>query len=283
MALKFFLIYAASLLGLSMIVMALIKPLSASFGNQGKKPLLFNIISSIIAAGAAFAATYLSQDLFTIFWSLSAVFLLFGIVFILLVHKKYFKARRDNRNKQLFAEVLFAVSIIFLCMAVFSSLQYFLKDKNFMFFPMLLSGLFFFIPILFLHTFDAAYSIPEPKYISWRYPEQTIDLPDEQEHEKLYVIGFVIAKTPEASKTYFRAKAPEYMLLGDLYYHFINDYNEQFSETPIVHHAPDSEAYGWLFRTKPRWYQFSRRLDPSLTVSHNKIKENTIIVCERSI
>lgn len=280
MALKFFIMYIGSFFGLSMVLMSLIKPLSVSFGNQGKKPLLFNIVSSIIAAGLAFAATYISQDLFTIFWSLSLVFLLFGIVFLLLVHKKYFKPRRDNRNKQLFAEGLFAVSVIFLCIAVFSSLQYFVKDKNFMFFPMLLSGLFFFIPILLLHTFEAAYAIPEPQYITWQYPEQPIELPDEQENERLYVIGFLIAKKPETGYTYFRAKAPEYMLLGDLYYHFMNDYNEQFSETPIEYEG-NGDVYKWLFRTKPKWYQFSRRLNPAIAVNNNKIKENTIIVCDR--
>ena len=283
MALKFFLMYVGSFLGLSIIFMSMIKPLSASFGNQGKKPILFNIISSIIAAVAAFATTYISKDLFTIFWTLSAVFLLFGIIFMLIVHKKYFKARRDNRNKQLFAEILYAVSVIFLCVAFFSSLQYFLKDRNFLFFPMLLSGLFFFIPVLLLHTFDAAYSIPEPEYITWQYPQQPIELPDEQENERLFVIGFVIAKKiSNTTKTYFRAKAPETMNLGELYYHFINDYNEQFSETPIEY-TTNNDAHHWLFRTRPRWYQFSRRLNPARTVTDNRIKENTVIVCERAI
>lgn len=283
MTLKFFIMYIGAFLGLSIILTALIKPLSASFSNQGRKPFFFNIISSLIASAAAFGATYLSQDLFTVFWALSAVFLLFGIIFLLIVHKKYFNPEKGSRNKQLFAEILYAIAIVFLFVAMFSAMQFFIKDRNFMFFPMLLSGLFFFIPVLLLSTFDAAYSIPQPRYIAWTYPSQPIDLPDEQENERLYVIGFVISKKPDQlHATYFRAKAPEHMKLGDLYYHFINDYNEQFSETPIEY-TTGEEAHLWLFRTRPKWYLFSRRLNPQKTVNDNRIKENTIIVCERAV
>ncbi len=282
MLLKFFLMYIGVFFGSSLAIMASVKKLSSSFGNQGKKHWVFNFVSSALASGAAFGATYISDNLFFTFWLLSAVFLLAGLIFILLIHKKYFKARRDNRNKQLFAEILFGLSSLFLCVAMFSALQYFLKDKNFMYFPVLLSMLFFFVPLLLLQSFEAAYDIPAAAYSVWQYPAgNPIELPDEKEGERLYVIGFEIAKSPtDARRTYFRAKAPEEMLLGDLYYHFINDYNEQFSETPIRY--TDKEAmHKWLFRTKPKWYNFSKVLDPALTVNENKIKENTVIICER--
>src|SRR5690606_5704791 len=107
---------------------------------------------SAIASGIAFATTYFTNNLFLTFWILSAVFLLFGIIIVLMVHKKYFKIRHDNRNKQLFAELLFLFSILLLTVAIFSSLQYFIKDKNFMYFPMLLCLLFLLIPFLILHT-----------------------------------------------------------------------------------------------------------------------------------
>lgn len=275
--------YAGSFLGLSLVFFSMVRPLSISFANQGKRPMIFNLISSVVAAGIAFGTTYLTKDSFTTFWILSVVFLLFGIVFLAIVHKKYFKARSDNRNKQLYAELLFAISIVLLSIAVFSSLQYFIRDKNFMFFPIMICGLFFFIPVLLLHTFEAAFAIPLPEFNTWQYPNQIIELPDEQENEKLYVIGFEIAKKPDhVKRTYFRAKAPATMLLGDLYYHFINDYNDQFSETPIIYKS-ESVAHDWVFRTRPKWYQFSRRLDPALTVDENRIKENTVIVCERAI
>lgn len=282
MALKFFLLYAGVFLGSWIIIIPLIKQFSSSFKNLGKRPLFFSLISSVIASGVAFGATYLSNNQFTIFWILSAIFLVFGLLTVWLIHKKYFRARADNRNKQLFAEILFGFAILFLCVAAFSSLQYFLKDKNFMFFPMLLCMLFYFIPLLLLHTFDAAYEIPPPQYPTWQYPiHNPIDVPDEKENERLYVIGFEIGKkATDVNRTYFRAKAPEDMLLGDLFYHFTNDYNELQPETPIEYRNKDL-VQEWMFRTKPKWYNFSKLLDPTLTVRHNKIKENTIIICER--
>lgn len=150
-----------------------------------------------------------------------------------------------------------------------------------MFFPMLLCMLFFFVPVLLLHSFDAAMDIPLPSYTAWKYPSKPIELPDEKENERLYVIGFEIPKkSTDVKKTYFRAKAPEEMLLGDLYYHFINDYNDLQSETPIEYSNNDI-AQDWVFRTKPKWNNFSRILDPNLTVSENGIRENTVIICER--
>lgn len=282
MALKFFIIFAVAFFASSMVIMAFIKPLSSSFGNHGKKPWIFNFVSSIITSGIAFVSTYITQSLFFTFWILSAVFLLFGIIIVLLVHKKYFKLRHDNRNKQFFAEFLFSFSIILLCIAIFSSLQYFIKDKNFMHFPMLLCMLFLLIPFLLLYTFDAAVSIPPPVYTFWKYPvDNPIDLPDEDAKERLYVLGFEIPKkNTDTHRTYFTVKAPENMKLGDLFYHFINDYNEVQSETTIEY-LNNENVNEWSFRKKPKWFNFSKILDANLTVRYNKLKENSVVICER--
>lgn len=283
MALKYFLIFAGAFFASSMIIMAFIKPLSSSFGNYGKKPWIFNIVSSALFSGIAFATTYITKNLFYTFWILSAVFLLFGVVIVVMVHKKYFRIRHDNWGKQFFAEFLFALSIILLCIAIFSSLQYFIKDSNFMYFPMLLCMLFLLIPFLLLHTFDAALAIPQPTYQYWQYPVNSpIELPDEDERERLYVIGFEIPKkNTDTQRTYFTVKAPENMKLGDLYYHFINDYNDAQSETPIQY-ITDNTVDDWTFRLKPRrWYRFSKILDPALTIKYNQLKENSVVICER--
>jgi Ca2+/Na+ antiporter len=284
MALKYFLIFAGAFLASSVVIMAFIKPLSSSFGNFGKKPWLFNFISSAIVSGIAFATTYITKNLFFTFWILSAVFLLFGIVIVLMVHKKYFKVRHDNWTKQFFAEFLFCISIILLSVAIFSSLQYFIKDKDFMHFPTLLCMLFLLIPFLLLHTFDAAISIPQPVYNYWQYPlNNPIELPDEDEKERLYVIGLEIPKKDtDRERTYFTVKAPEHMKLGDLFYHFINDYNEVQSEKPIQYmHGENMDE--WAFRTKPKWNKFSKILDAGLSVKYNKLKENSVVICERVI
>jgi hypothetical protein len=96
------------------------------------------------------------------------------------------------------------------------------------------------------------------------------------------VIAFEICKKEtDKAPSNFRAKGPDTMKLGDLYYHFINDYNEFQSETPIQFADSDHSPYGWGFRVKPKWYQLQRILDPELTIRENRIIENTVIICER--
>ncbi|HMP91508.1 MAG TPA: TssN family type VI secretion system protein, partial [Phnomibacter sp.] len=234
-------------------------------------------------AGAAFFTTYVSENLFTVFWILAAIYLIFGIIHQIITRKKYFKAKPENRAKIRFAEIMFAMALVMFTVVVFSVLQYFIKEKTFLFFPMMLSTLAFFIPLLASHTYDAAINIPIPKFNTWAYPiNNPIDLPDEDPRERLLVIGFELAKTENQPKrTYFRAKAPEGMKLGELFYHFVNDYNDMQSDTPIEVTNMAGEAYQWLFRTRPKWYKISQVLNAEYSIRENLIKENTVIVAER--
>jgi len=237
------------------------------------------MIVSLIAWASSFALLYT----FATYWIMAGIFLLFGIIHVVLVHKKYFSPAADS-SKALLGEILFGFSVIFFVIVIFSSLHYFLsRDKEYLFYPMLFSLLSFFIPVMVLHTFNAAFEIPPASFTTWSYPlSYQIDLPDENPAEKLYVIGFEIAKkNSDVRRTYFRAKAPEGMKLGELYYHFINDYNELQSETPIEYATKKPEAYEWWFRIKPKWYQQQRVLDPGITIRENRIRENTVIICER--
>ena len=285
MAIKFFLIYLGSLFMFSIVLLTIVKKFAQSFGGSGKRAVIYGALSSILASGAAYAATFVSDQLFTVFWFLAGIFLLFGIVHMLMVHKKYFSPTPENARKIFVGELIFALSVILFTVLIFSSLQYFLKDKSFLFYPMTMSTLAFFVPLLFVHTFQAAYSIPSPVFSTWVYPlDNPIPLPDDNPREKLLVIGFEITKKATDSKrTFFRAKAPENILLGELYYHFINDYNELQSETPIEFGNNKNEAYEWAFRLKTKWFQTTSILDPSLSVKDNGIKENSVIVCERII
>ncbi len=284
MALKSFLLYFVPFLIGSVALFAVIKQFAASFAAQGKKPLLYGGLSSIISSGIAFGTTFISDNLFVVFWAMSAIYFLFGLVHLALTHKRFFSHPRESKSKLFYAEMLFAVSVVLFSIAAFAALQYFLKDKSFLFYPMLLSLLFFFVPFLLSSMFAAAYDIPRAVFPTWQYPLlETIDLPDEKEGERLYVIGFEIAKKEtDVQRTYFRAKAPEQMILGELYYHFINDYNELQSETPIQYTDRQGKAQEWHFRTKAKWYQRSRILDATRTIQAAGIKENTVIICERA-
>lgn len=284
MALKSFLLYFVPFLVGSVALFAVIKQFAASFAAQGKRPLMYGGLSSLLSTGVAFGATFISDNLFLVFWIMSAVYFLFGLVHLAITHKRFFSHPRESKTRLFYAEMLFGISIVLFSIAAFAALQYFLKDKSFLFYPMLLSLLFFFVPFLLNSTFMAAYDIPTASFPSWKYPlNQAIDLPDEKEGERLYVIGFEIAKKDtDIRRTYFRAKAPEQMILGDLYYHFINDYNELQSETPIQYAGANGKAQEWYFRTKPRWFRRSKILDATLTVGAAGIRENTVIICERA-
>lgn len=284
MALKTFILYFAPFLVGSIAIFAVIKQYAASFAAQGKKPLLYGGLSSIVSSGVAFGATFISNNLFLVFWIMSGVYFLFGLIHLAITHRKFFSHPKESKNKLFYAELMFSVTIVLFSIAAFAALQYFLKDKSFLFYPMLLSLLFFFVPFLLSNTFMAAYDIPASSYTGWQYPlGNPLDLPDEKEGEKLYVIGFEIAKkVSDTQRTYFRAKAPESMLLGELYYHFINDYNELQSETPIQFIDSDGKPQEWYFRTKAKWYRRSKILDATQTIHNAGIRENTVIICERA-
>lgn len=282
MAIKFFLIYAGTLLAGSIVLLTIVKQFAGAFTGSGKKPIVYGGISSIIASLVAYASRYISDNLFTIFCVLAFIFLLFGIFHYAIIHKKYFSATSESRAKIVIGETIFAMSVVLFTILIFSSLLYFIKeDRNFLFYPMMMSTFTFFIPGFFMHTFEAAYNIPPPEYHTWIYPDHPLDLPDDDPREKLLVIGFEIAKkVTDTKRTYFRAKAPENIYLGDLYYFFINDYNEVQSETPIEF-CKDKDPCEWVFRLKTKWYQGEHVLDPGRTVKDNGIKENSVIICER--
>ena len=272
-------VFLASSVTLAMVV----KQFSAGFAASGKKPFVYGAVSSAAASGVAYISTLISDHMFTVFWILAIVYLLFGIIHYILVHNKYF-ATEQQKGKIILGEIMFGFSLIFFSIVIFSSLQYFVtKEKDFLFYPVLMSTIFFFVPFLFMQTFDAAFKIPPAIFKTWQYPlNEQIEVPDERPGEKLVVMGFEIAKkTTDKTKSFFRAKAPEAMTLGELYYHFINDYNEAQSESTIQYADDEYEPQEWWFRKKPKWFQRQSILDPGITIRENGIKENTVIICER--
>ncbi len=284
MAVKYFWIYIGSFFAGAFVLFVSVQKFTKAFAGKGLKPVLYGIAAAVIFGGLAFLSTLTPFNDYIVFWLAALVFVAFGLFHILVFHKKYFYPDPNNRGGVVIGELLFSIALLFFCVVVFSALIYFVMgNKSYPFYPMLTSMLAFFVPVSLFYTFQAAYNIPDPVFASWIYPiHHQIDLPDERPNEKLVVIAFEIAKKASSElKTNFRAKGPETMKLGDLYYHFINDYNELHSETTIDFADGQHESYEWWFRLKPKWFQPNRILDPELTVRENKIKENSVIICER--
>lgn len=283
MTLKFFYTYIGIFLASSVFIALTVKQLVPGFTSGGKRPYAFGIISSLMASGAAFLSSVISSHSFVVFWILAFVYFLFGVIYLLL-GRRYFKTSGQRTGKVILGEVIFGLSLIFFTIVVFSALQYFVADKSFLFYPMLISTFAFFIPLLFMYTFDAAWAIPAAEFKTWQYPldDSSLEMRNEQPGEKLLAVYFELSNSPaDKGRNKFTATAPEHMTLGELYYHLINHYNEVRSETPIVFEDPSHEAYHWWFRRKRKWYQLNRVLDPDVSFRDNRIRENAVIVCER--
>src|SRR4051794_17051802 len=166
---SFFLVYLGSLLVCSIVLFTLVKQFAGAFSAGGKKPVLYGSFSSIIVSLGAFAAAHITNNLFTVFWVFTAIFLSFGIVHMAINHRKYFSHEAASSAKTIVGEILFAMSVVLFTILIFSSLQYFLatEGRSFLFYPMMMSTLAFFIPILVWQTFEAAYNIPPPEYPTW--------------------------------------------------------------------------------------------------------------------
>ena len=270
-------------MGIGFIIAA--QNISRSFASFGKKPVVIGLLTAILTAASVYLATTLIDDSFSLFWVMMTIFLLFGTIHMGFAHRKFIYQNETERTKVVGAELLFVLAIMLVAAVIFSGVQYFFISKNFLFYPLVLSAFIFVVPFLLHYSFEAAFSIPPPVYKSWVYPvNNPIDPPEDNPNEKLLVIGFEIPKKlTDNAKTYFRAKTPESICLGDLFYHFINDYNELQSETPVQIVDNRQEPLIWYFRLKRKWFQRNKVLDPTITIRENKVRENSVIICEHFI
>jgi hypothetical protein len=146
------------------------------------------------------------------------------------------------------------------------------------------SVLFFVIAYFIYATFIKAVSIPLKIYAKWFYPvHEEVDDPDEDKLKNMLVISFEFQKKKgDQHYTNFRAKAPADMEFGQLFYYFLNDYNERHPNGKIEFLNEQASPYGWIFYKKPRWYSFNTRyMDTDKSFFINHIRENDIIVCKR--
>lgn len=147
------------------------------------------------------------------------------------------------------------------------------------------AALFFIIPFFVYRTYRAAIAIPPKVLKQWYYPlnQQNVMEPDESKLKNLLVISFEFQKKKgDKYYTNFRAKAPVDMEFGELFYYFINDYNERHPNSTINYTTQQREPDGWIFYKKPKWYTIvTSYIDTERTVFINHIRENDVIICSR--
>lgn len=195
-----------------------------------------------------------------------------------------------NRLLPWFGAKIFSVQLFFMiCILVFS---YLFSNLGFTFLVhskaqlvWTLAMLWFLIPFLLKHTIDRLFEVPQKEFKTWQYPEKTPEDPSDEEMENPVVISFVFQKTTNSEEsTTFRAKAPSEMILGRLFFFFIDDYNSRHPESRISFSDENKVPDQWIFfRQKSKILRWNVALDPEDKIKDCKIKENDILICNRAV
>lgn len=274
---------AGAIFGVSLGLFFVLMSLAGQFLRNRRKLLVYILLFAIGFSLVAFVGlrdVIREPSVMLIFFQV--LFMLFGIVHVYTMYRHFSWAPQ----RFLFPELTFTCMVWLAGMLPFLLLYRTIRDGEYLYLAMGTS-LFFIIPFLLVKTYESALDIPEKEVKRWFYPVQSPpEEPDEAMLQKPLVIAFLMPKDIEDEQfTNFRAKAPASMVMGDLFYFFMEDYNARNTGQPIAYADKYGRAHGWVFYFKPRWYLLyhKRYIDPDLSIARNSIKENSIIVCEREV
>ena len=280
---KYLIVLGAGVIGLSLILTRIITRVRGAFAPYRKATLwyaLAGVLFFALIALAAYSGFALTPT--TAFLCFQGYFLLLGTAHVYFMKEQL---RWTGDTKSFYAEMVFTLLI-----AVFGSISFLLVyralNHNSLQYIMAASILFFIIPFFFYQTFLKATGIPPKVLKEWFYPyQQEVEEPDESKMKNLLVISFEFQKQITDERiTNFRAKAPVDMELGQLFYYFINDYNERHPNSKIQFVNTKGEPSGWIFYKKPKWYSvMTAYADADKTIFNNHIRENDVIICSRSM
>jgi hypothetical protein len=280
---KFLLILGAAVVALTVCLTKMVNTIRGSFKPYRKQTLLYLLAAlffyAIVAIAAHPAVTGGTMPMLVFF---QAYFLLLGSAHIYLMRQKL---KWSGDEKAFYLDMLFTLLVGVLGSILFL-LIYQLVNKSGLQYVMMASILFFAVPFLFYYTFKKAIAIPPKIVKEWYYPvHQGIEEPDDSLLKNLLVISFEFPKqAADARVTNFRAKAPVDMEFGQLFYYFINDYNERHPNSKVQVLNDSGEPNGWIFYRKPTWYSVvTNYIDADKTIFANRIRENAVIICTRSM
>lgn len=280
---KLLLYLGISLISFSAIIGVFAKKIRSSFKPFSKRAVWYLLVSVAVFAltGLFIAARFFSSyNGYFIFFQV--LFLLYGILHIYMMHRKM----DWGKERQTFMPDLIFTVIILLAGAICFMLAYRWLNREGLEISMMFSALFFIIPLFVWHTFLSALAIPPKVLNQWYYPvHEPMEDPEESKLKNMLLISFEFQKNGQESYfTNFRAKAPVDMELGELFYYFINDYNERHPQGQIHFSNGTGKPYGWMFYKKPKWYTImTTYMDSEKTIYLNRIRENDVIVCSRII
>lgn len=274
---------AAALLGVSLAMFMMMFSIIKNFWKSKRKMLIY-----VVVALVAFAlVSLLGWEGFidspnTLLLVFQGCFLILGIAHVWALYSYMDWGKKES----VWPDILFSLFIWLIGLIPFYLLYISVAQADGFQYYMLGASIFFIIPFFFTKTFVSALNMPLPDIEKWYYPVH-LEIPDPEAHEleNPFVITFILPKRAEdVEATNFRAKAPENMNLGGLFYYFVEDFNEQHLDNTLEFTDNFGRPFGWVFYFKPRWYRLfkKRYLNPAKTVKQNGIEENSVIVCERT-
>lgn len=274
-----------SVLGIGLFSLSMVAGIIISRIRGSVKPFIKPCLIYLLLYALAFAVMGLFIALH-LFSSYTQYFIFFQVLFIALgiLHVyTLFKYIKWINERTFWAELIFTIVVASaggLCfMMVY---RYFSRDE--MDITMLTAAIGFIVPLFVYYTYKRAIAIPFKILKQWMYPIQAQRAePDQKKLKNLLVISFeFLKKENDKHYTNFRAKAPADMDFGELFYYFINDYNERHPHAPISYQNGTGASSGWIFFKKPKWYSlFTKYIDAERTIFTNHIRENDIIMCIR--
>jgi hypothetical protein len=280
---KTLIILSLGIMALSALMTKLISKISGSFKPHQKATIIYLFVFLLFFAAVACTASLLKlRDHLLFFILFQFYFLLLGIAhtFYMPVHLKW-----TREGNSIWAEMIFTIIAGIIGSIGFILVYRFFSNEG-MEYSMATSICTFIIPWFFYQTFQKAVAIPPKIMKQWFYPlHEEIEEPDENKLKNLLVISFEFQKHhADAYVTNFRAKAPTDMAFGELFYYFINDYNERHPNDRIQFSGNAGTPHGWIFYKKPKWHTLiTQYINADKTIFNNNIKENDIIICSRSL
>jgi hypothetical protein len=276
---KWMMVLSLGTIGLSALMGMLISRVRGGFKAFSKRTILYTLSIVLFLALSGFSiALPFTRYLFA-FLFFQGLFLGVGIAHL-------FMARRWLKwmgPGAFWPEVLHLL-VIMLLGAVGMIMTYRVVNREGAEIAMSTAALFFLIPYFVDKTYLWSVAIPPKVYKQWYYPahRQEPEL-EEAKLKNLLVISFEFQKQMgDRYFTNFRAKAPVDMEFGQLFYYFINDYNDRHGGSSIRYANIQGDLHGWIFYRKPKWYHLSTKyIDTEKTIFINNIKENDVIICNR--
>ena len=243
--------------------------------KYGKRPFLYAFILAILIGLTGLLQRVDPGSADTYYYFAQALVLVLGIFHILLFYRFV-----PQINTGDFWIGLGITILIMFAGALAAAITYHYLILDFRFLTYVLP---FIVPYICWQVFIVFFQIPPAGYKTWYYPvnEEMPDL-DMIDLSQIEVVQFVFSKNPQdATQTNFTAKAPLNMTLGQLFFIFINDYNDKNEQHPIQYLKSPNEPYGWLFYRRKKWFNRKHFLDSDLSFLNNGIQPNEFIYAAR--